>query len=174
MSDQPALPLIEVLRTFDEEPWYGFLVAESEHLVLLHLISDRFELDGYCAFRQEDIESILESFDRLDLLQRALAIKGQQPSVPVDIDLSSMKRLMESAQAQFGVLVIDRELLPTDSVEVGTIRMTSGETYVLRWLSVNAEWEIDDRPFRYRDVTRLEFGAGYEQTLLAVARSREK
>lgn len=40
-------------------------------------------------------------------------------------------------------------------------------------MSVNAEWENDDRPFRYRDVTRLEFGAEYEQTLLAVAQSRE-
>jgi hypothetical protein len=51
--------------------------------------------------------------------------------------------------------------------------MASEETYALRWLSTNAEWDNDDRLFRYRDVTRLEFGAAYEQTLLAVARSRE-
>jgi hypothetical protein len=80
---------------------------------------------------------------------------------------------MESARAAFGVLVIDREKVQPGEVEVGTIRMTSEDTYVLRWLNTNAEWDNDDRPFRYRDVTKLEFGAEYEQTLLAIARSRE-
>ena len=173
MSQYPEPVLVELLRTFDEEPWYGFLIAESEQLVVVHLVSDRFNLDGYCAFRREDIEYVDEAFDKLDLIQRALRIKGQQPLPRDDLDLSSMKALMESAQRLFGVLLIDRELV-ADSVEVGTIRMTSADTYVLRWLSVLAEWENDDRPFRYRDVTRLEFGAEYEQTLLAVARSREE
>ena len=80
---------------------------------------------------------------------------------------------MESAQRAFGVLLIDREFVQPGEVEVGTIRMTSADTYVLRWLDPNAKWENDSRPFRYRDVTRLEFGSEYEQTLLAVARSRE-
>ena len=80
---------------------------------------------------------------------------------------------METAQALSGILVIGRELIHDDEVEVGTIRMNSDDTYVLRYMTTNAEWVIDDRPFRYRDVTRLEFGAEYEQTLLAVARSRE-
>jgi hypothetical protein len=51
--------------------------------------------------------------------------------------------------------------------------MTSEDTYVLRWLDTTAHWENDDRPFYYRDVTRLVFGSEYEQTLIAVARSRE-
>lgn len=165
--------LIEVTRAIDESPWQGFLVAESESLVVLHRVSDRFDLDGYCAFRREDIASIAESFERRDLIQRALRLNRQSPTAPKRIDCTSVRSLMESAQAEFGVLVIEREKVQSDEVQVGTIRMTSEDTYVLRWLSVNAEWDNDDRPFRYRDVTKLEFGAGYEQTLLAVARSRE-
>ena len=83
-----------------------------------------------------------------------------------------MRRLMESAQGTFGVLVVEREAVNPGSVEVGTIRLNSDETYFLRWLDANARWQNDDRPFRYRDVTRLEFGSEYEQTLLAVATSR--
>jgi len=157
----------------DASPWHGFIVAESESLVVLHRVSDRFDLDGYCAFRREDIGSISKSFEKLDLLQRAIELKQQEPVVPAHIDATSMRSLMESAQAAFGVLVIDREKIRPDEVEVGVIRMASEETYALRWLSTNAAWDNDDRLFRYRDVTRLEFGAAYEQTLLAVARSRE-
>ena len=173
MSQPHRVPFVEITRAIDETPWHGFLVIESESLVVLHRVSDRYDLDGYCAFRREDIESITESFEKLDLIQRALHLKGQEPAKPEHIDAASMRRLMASAQAEFGVLVIEREKVQPDEVEVGTVRMTSDDTYVLRWLSTTAEWENDDRAFRYRDVTKLEFGAEYEQTLLSVARSRE-
>ena len=173
MPQNRSIPFVEITRVMDESSWHGFLVAESESLVVIHRVSDRYDLDGYCAFRREDIESMVESFEKLDLLQRALRLKEEEPVVPVRIDATSMRSLMESAQAAFGVLVIDREKVQPDEVEVGTIRMTSEDTYVLRWLSTNAEWDNDDRPFRYHDVTKLEFGTEYEQTLLAVARSRE-
>jgi hypothetical protein len=173
MPENHTAVLVEVIRAMDEPPWQGFLVAESKSLVVLHRVSDRFDLDGYCAFRRDDIVSIAESFEKRDLIQRALRLNRQDPMVPEQIDTESMRSLMQSVQATFGVLVVEQEQTQPDEVQVGTIRMASEDTYVLRWLSVNAEWENDDRPFRYRDVTKLEFGAGYEQTLLAVARSRD-
>jgi hypothetical protein len=50
--------------------------------------------------------------------------------------------------------------------------MASENTYVLRSLSPDAEWENDDRPFRYQDITMIEFGGEYERTLLMVANAR--
>jgi hypothetical protein len=167
-------PLVEVTRDVEDEiPYQGFLVVESDHLVVLHRVSDRFDLDGYCAFRREDIRAIHVSFEKVELLRRALRIKDLQPITPMGLDATSMRSLMETAQAAFGLVVVARERIHLDEVEVGTIRMTSDDTYVLRFMNVNAEWENDDRPFRYRDVTRLEFGGEYEQTLLAVAQSYE-
>ncbi len=167
-------PLVEIFRELDvDRPCCGFVVAENEQFVVVHQVSDRFDLDGYRALRKEDIEGIDTDFERRDVVERALAIKQLEPVVPAGLDLSSMRRLMESAQAASGILVIARERVHDDEVEVGTIRMTSDDTYVLRWMTISAEWDNDDRPFRYRDVTYLEFGTEYEQTLLAVARSRE-
>lgn len=173
---KPALPLVELVRErFDDAPWRGFIVGESEELVLIHQVSDRYSLDGYRAFRRADVSSLEQSFARADLIHRALKIKQQSPAVPTPpVDLSSMRALMQSAQEAHGVLVISREDLRSDEVEVGAIRMNTSDTYVLRWLSVDAEWDNDDRPFRYRDVTMLEFGGEYEQTLLRVALAREE
>lgn len=169
-----TFPLVEVRREkFDGPPWFGFVVGKNESLVVLHRISDRYDLDGYIALRRQDITSIEESFERCDFLRRVTRLKQLSPSQPLEVDFSSMRALMPSAQAEYGVLVIHREELNDDEVEVGSVRMTSEETYVLRWLSVNAEWENDDRPFRYRDVSMVEFGAEYEQTLLRVAADRE-
>ena len=165
--------LVEIASSFNAQPWHGFVVAESPALVVIHRVSDRFDLDGYCAFPREAIKATTSFFAELDLLDRALRLKNQLPVVPDGLDASSMRNLMHSAQGTFGVLVVEREAVNPGEVEVGTIRLNSDETYILRWLDTKARWQNDDRPFRYRDVTRLEFGSEYEQTLLAVATSRE-
>ena len=172
MHTSSGAHLVELASSFDDQPWHGFVVAESPALVVIHRVSDRFDLDGYCAFPREAVKGTTRFFAKLDLLERALRLKNQLPVVPHRLDASSMRRLMESAQGTFGVLVVEREAVNPGSVEVGTIRLNSDETYFLRWLDAKARWQDDDRPFRYRDVTRLEFGSEYEQTLLAVAASR--
>lgn len=165
-------PLVEVFRDdFDDQPWFGFLVGQSDALVLLHRISDRYDLDGYIAFRREHISSMEAEFERLDLLQRVIRMKKLQPVAPEGLDLSSIRALMLSVQEAYGALVISQELLYGD-VDIGSIRMATDETFVLRWLSPEAEWENDDQRYRYRDVTLLEFGAEYENTLLQVALDR--
>jgi hypothetical protein len=173
MHHEHPLPLVELTRRIDDHAFHGFVVARNNVVVVLHQVSDRFNLDGYSGFRVEDLQSIERAFAKRDLLERALRLKEEVAKVPADVDASSMKALMDSAQRVFGVLWIERELVHPDEAEVGTIRMTSEDTYVLQWLDPNAQWDNDDRPFRYRDVTRLQFGTEYEQTLLAVARSRE-
>ena len=173
MNVSSPSPIVSITRkAFDESPWYCFVVQESEHYVVGQHISDRYDLDGYRVFRKKDITTVEESFDKRDFLEVALRVKGLTPLPPKPLELSSMRALMESAQQQFGVLIIKREKLHPDELEVGTVRMASEKTYVLRWLTPGAEWENDDRPFRYQDVTMVEFGGEYENTLLMVANAQ--
>ena len=171
---QSPFQLVEVFRErFDASPWFGFIVGESRDLVAIHQVNDCYSLDGYRVFRRKDITELADSFRRRDLIQQALQIKRQLPIAPRDVDLMSMRSLMQTAQVAYGVLVISREEVEPDEVEVGVIRMNSNDTYVLRWLSIDAEWDNDERPFRFSDVTMLEFAGEYEQTLLQVALARE-
>jgi hypothetical protein len=165
-------PLVEIWRSYDEQPWQGYVVARSEAIVVIHQISDRLDLNGYAAFNQADIESVDEWFEERDLLERAMHARHLTPAVPPDLDVTSMKTLMESAQRYAGILVIERELVAPEQVEVGIVRLATDDTYVLRWMSEFAEWVNDDRAFRYADITRVEFGDGYSQTLLALAEGR--
>jgi hypothetical protein len=165
-------PLVEIWRTYDEQPWQGYVVARSDAVVVIHQVSDRLDLNGYTAFNQADIESMDEWFEERDLLERALHAKQQAAIVPPDLDVSSMKALMDSAQRYAGIIMIERELAAPEQVEVGIVRLATDDTYVLRWMSEFAEWINDDRAFRYADVTRVEFGDEYSQTLLALAEGR--
>jgi hypothetical protein len=148
-------------------------VGSSDNLVALHVINDAYALDGYVVVRQADITTQEESFVKRALVEDALRLKGQAPRGPGSLDLSSVRALMESAQCLYPALVINRESIRPGECEVGTVRMASEGSYVLRWLNAAAEWENDDRPFPFRDVTRIQFGGEYEQTLALVARARE-
>ena len=125
MHWSPVAHLVELSSSFDDRPLHGFVVAESPALVVIHRVSDRFDLDGYRAFPREAIKATTRFFARLDLLDRALRLKTQFPVVPDGLDASSVRKLMESAQSVFGVLVIEREAVSPGSVEVGTIRLNS-------------------------------------------------
>ena len=170
----PSLAPTSLLRDeFDESPWYGYIVLQSDRLIVLQRVSDQYGLDGYCAFDREDISQITQEFDRADLISRAIRLKAQSPAVPKGIDASSMRDLTESIGREYGVLIINRERVAPNEAEVGTIRMSSSQTYVLRWLNTEASWSPDERTFRYKDITYVEFGGEYETTLLQVARDRE-
>jgi hypothetical protein len=105
-----GFPLVELTRKMDISPWYGFVVIETDTLIILNHVSDRYDLDGYCAFRRKDLRSIEKDFERRDVIERALVLKDQAPEVPNGVDAFSMKALMESAQKIYGVLFIEREL----------------------------------------------------------------
>src|SRR5690606_18621344 len=155
-----TLPLVEIWRSYDEQPWQGFLVAQSEAVVVIHQVSDRLDLNGYSAFHSDDIESMEESFEERELLELSLQTRRQRPAVPWGLDPASMKSLMDSAQQHFGILLIERELMAPDEVEVGAVRLASNASFVLRWMSELAEWSNDDRTMKYADITRVEFGDG--------------
>jgi hypothetical protein len=174
VSGASTYPLVSLLRDeFDESPWYGFVVGSSDHLVALHLVNDAYALDGYLVVRQADITTQEESFAKRPLVEDALRLKGQAPRDPGPLDLSGVRALMESAQRLYPALVINRERIHPGECEVGTVRMASEDSYVLRWLNAAAAWENDDRPFLFRDVTMVQFGGEYEQTLALVAQARE-
>jgi hypothetical protein len=165
--------LSEFWRSIDPSPWRGYVVGESDAIVLLQSVSDRLDLDGYCALVREHITSEVQDFEKRDVIERALRLRQQKPVHPSRIAVDSLVTLVESAQAQYDVVVLDREVVAPGEVQVGSVRLNTAETYVLRWMTVNGHWENDSRVFSFRDVTRVEFGGEYEQTLLRVAQQRE-
>jgi hypothetical protein len=153
------------------EPVRGFVVGASSELLLLHTLSDRVDLDGYSAVRVHDVTAVQREFTKKPFYLKALKLKGVIPTRPDGIDLSDVRTLMCSVEERYPLIVIHRERVLADEGEIGRIKLTSGDTYALRFISPTATWEDDDRTFRYADVTRVQFDGEYENTLALVAGS---
>ncbi len=149
---------------------HGYPLATGDDLVLLSILSDRIDLDGYEVIRIRDITSCELDFPRKDFYQKALELKGEVPTPVLALDLSSIAALLDSAQRQFPLLVIHRERAVPGECEVGRLKLTSDEAFAIRYIDPSAQWADDSEHYRYADVTRVGFGDEYAKTLALVAR----
>ena len=169
-------PLVQLSRDQldgDDQCFYGYLVAESRALIVLHLVSDRYDLDGYTVLRREHVDRLSQRFGRRPLVQRALALKGLGPVPPAaGLDLTSMATLIRSADAAYPLIAIRDERVHATEFELGKLRLQSDDAFVIDRISTRATWDGETRRFRIDDVTRVDFDGEYERTLAMVAASR--
>jgi hypothetical protein len=162
--------LVEISRDgLTQRPLRGFAVGASSQLVLLQFLSDRLDLDGYAAFPLRDVTALNREFPKKAFCLKALELKRCRPEVPAGIDLSGLPALLRSIEQRYPLVVIQREKVVPDECEIGRIKMTSENTYALRWITPTATWADDDETYRYADITRVGFGGEYENTLALVA-----
>jgi hypothetical protein len=147
----------------------GYVLDVSGDLLLMQRVTDRIDLDGYDVFRTADITTGEREFPHRQFLERAVALKALAPSSPGSIHLTNIRECLEDVQRRFPLVVIHREKVAPHECEIGRVRLTAGDLYALQWLSPDAIWEDDKELYRYADVTRVQFGNEYENTLALVA-----
>ncbi len=148
----------------------GLVVDVSPRLVLLNQISHRIHLDGFEVLRLEDVTEVTTEWRARRFVERALELKGQARKTPAGpIDLAGMREAVLSANAAYPVIVIDREKDWPGEAAIGRIREEVRGGFRLHWITPAARWKWDGTPYRWAEVTRLEFGNEYEQTLAMVA-----
>jgi hypothetical protein len=147
----------------------GIALGVSDTLVLVALLSDRIDLDGYEVLHVADITTCRREFERKDFYRRALELKGQLPATPVSVDLSGLPALLTSAQALFPLLTIHRERLFPGECDIGRLKLHSEDAFAIHYIDPSAKWRDEPGHYRYTDVTRVNFGGEYEAALALVA-----
>lgn len=146
----------------------AYLLDASESLVLLQVVTERIDFDGYDVVRCEDISRAVRS-PRAAYVEKALALKRLRPKKPKRIALESTAALLESVNAAHPLFVIHRERKAPDVCEVGQLVDVGPRSYRIRWISPDAVLETKPRRYDLGDVTRVQFDNGYEKTLAMVA-----
>ncbi len=151
----------------------GFAVAWSSEVVLFHRFDwDTFQLNGYTAVREPDI-SAFRFFSRSGHWQfRAAVALKLQPIVPAGIEVSSIASLITSAAASFPLLSFHPEIRDRDVCYIGPVLKLTAQTCLIDDLGPGAEWS-GARRLRLADITRIDFGGGYEQALAMTAPKRK-
>jgi hypothetical protein len=162
--------LVWARRGCDARPWRGFVVGVSEMLVLFHVLSSgTMRLNGYTAIRLKDIEECTEDDT---FAPTALKLMGERPKPQPDLLLLDMPGLLSSVGAHFPLLEVFQEKT-NGSFYIGRVVGFGKKKVHLQAVSRAAEWG-DIYKFSCANITRIDFGDGYDQALWLVARRQPR
>lgn len=159
----------------DESDLLGFVLACGQTLTLLHLLeTSTFTLNGYTVIRNDDV-TLYAVYDRPDYYfdSRVLRMKGIKPQPPPGIEISSLPDLLTSVNKSYPLFTIHREKINNEVCFIGRLAGMTPKTFTLFEIDPCAEWERGHR-YRFEDVTKVDFGGGYEEALAMAARADER
>jgi hypothetical protein len=162
--------------TFDRKPLdnqllSGFVVQFSEVLTLISPLDDeRFELNGYTVIRNRDVRRWRPVYES-SFYVRALRLKGVKPVRKRGLSLAGWSELLKSAGQRFPLITVSRERADNNACQIGRVVSHNRISFELEEVDTDASWCGRHR-YRFSDVTRVDFGGGYEDALARVAAAK--
>ena len=113
-------------------------------------------------------------FDNAEFWQHLAARRLKlKPILPVGIILESIPTLLESISLHYPLMALHPERTKPNVCYIGSLLSVSKATWTIDDLSRNAIWS-GPRRLRFNDITRIDFGGGYERALAIAAPKRPK
>jgi len=163
-----ARRLVRLTTRYDERAVCGYVVGLGPGFVMVSVVNDRVWLDGFECFRRPDIISI-EDDPYAAFLEEALARRGEIiPDAP-PVALASIEELLKTAGLAFRLVTIHCEGIDAEVCYIGQVHAVLGGHLVMRAVTPAAEWETEFERYPTANITRVAFGADYEEALSLVA-----
>ncbi len=129
---------------------------------------------GFSVFKNKSVKDyeVFDDPNSFDAL--LLKIKKVKPKSKLSISIDSMTDLIKTASETFPLIVVHREKIDSETCWIGKIVEIKKKSFLMRAIDTNAEWEEHFTKVAFKDVTKIDFGNGYENALILVADYREK
>ena len=168
------LPLHSCIRIFrqrveGDDAWTsGILLDASRDLLLLQVISDQINLNGFQVIRRSDISHIERPVPQQEFLMKALKLRGQEPRHPGIINISSMKKALKTVARLCPLMTVHQEITDPSVCWVGRMNKLDDDLLYLQCMSPEASLEDSLDMFDVESITRIDFGGSYEDALWQV------
>jgi hypothetical protein len=161
--------LVRLTRKVETGVADGYVVAKSNHWLLLLLIGEGVVYAGFQAFRLQDISSLQVPSPYAFFYQAALRKRGQRRPIAPKLNLSNTQELVSSAGKRFPLVTLHREKADPEVCHIGRVVSVSPTSASLLEITPHATWEEAPTAYRLAQVTRVDVGGPYEEALALVA-----
>lgn len=166
--------LFQVKRRLHDCKISGFVIDASDSLILIHQFDwDYFGTFNYTVIRDRDITAY-RFFDKPEYwAYRAVRKFRLKPVRPSGISIDSLPELLKSINKKYPLLTIHPEKKKPGVCYIGPLLSISKQGFTIDDLNSDGKW-TGPRQMKWKDVTRVDFGGGYERALAATAPKRPK
>ena len=147
---------------------HGYIVGLSRDFCLVAEVGDAMRFDGYVVLAIADLSQIEEDPSR-EFVEKALALRNEQLSIPQDFKLDDWAAITQSAM-RFAPLV-SINVVEDDAGEVsyiGQLVSIENDALILREVDPNAHWYADTGDYGFDEIASIGFGTGYLDALWQV------
>jgi hypothetical protein len=163
-----ARRLVRLTTRYDDWVVCGYVVGLGPGFVMILVVNDRIWLDGFECFRRPDIIAV-EDDPNASFHEKALALRGEIITDAPPVSLASIEALLKTAGRAFRLVTIYCEGVDPEVCHIGHVDEVRGGQLVMREVTPAAEWETEFECYPTASITRVAFGADYEEALSVVA-----
>ena len=159
--------LVDVFRDdLEADSIRGFILGTSAKLILIGVVDDHFQNDGYSIIKLDDITFLRWGTKKLLGWEKVLG-GPDDGGLEKDLDLSSWWGAIEGARAKSPLISLYLEGFDTSGCYISDRFEFSDLTIVGRQVSDDGE-RNGSFAFRTDDLTRVDFGGRYESGLYQI------
>ena len=130
-------------------------------------MSDRVRFDGFECLRKSDVRN-LQPDPYAEFTEAALKKRGERKPRKPKIRLSTLGDILLDGSRAYPLVTIHRERIEPDICHVGRVLNVRNGRASLLEIGPDARWEDSATEYRIREITRVNFGGGYEDALYVV------
>jgi hypothetical protein len=157
--------VVKFWNPYDQGSTQGYVLDIGPQFILLGLIDDNIKFNGFQCLLISDVKRLKVPDPYEDFVVAALRKRGQRIDSKPDIDLSSLPALLKSANILSSLVTIHRERIKPDTCVIGKVIDIAENCLLFHEIGPDAIWEEKPSKIRLSDITRVEFGGGYEEAL---------
>jgi hypothetical protein len=163
--------LVKFWSPFEPGSTQGYVLDIGPQFFLLALVDNAIMFNGFQCMRLSDVRRLRVPDPYANFIVSALQKRGEILERKPRINLKSLPKLLESANRLFPITTIHREKVDPDSCKIGCLLGIGQRHVYMLEIGPDAIWEEEPTEIVLREITRVDFGGGYEDALHIVGGS---
>jgi hypothetical protein len=169
LADALNHQLVVLFSSAYEPGWVdGFVLDIGPKFFLLAVIDEYQKLNGFHCSRISEMRRLKVPAPYADFVVAALRKRGQIIRKKPNINLSCLLEVLQTANRLFPLITIHREKTRPGICEIGRAVSINEDRLLLHEIGPDAIWDEELTSVPLREITRVEFGGGYEEALQLV------
>ena len=157
--------LVQFTRPFESGSVNGYILGVGPRFCLVAIVEEASRFNGFQCFRLSDVRELQVPHKYAAFAEAVLKRRGKRIPRTPRVSLASIKALLISASRRFPLVTIHRERIDPDVCEIGRVLHVRNGRVSLLEINPDASWDYEPTEYRLADITRVDFGGEYEDSL---------